>query len=229
MERSEGRRQKEGERNGKGYSVCVWVLLFLLCFPCVHSTVGHLSINLWTLSGWNFQVLCTLVPGTLAQHNTKSASCVVCSLSQINELTTSIEPSLLLPEDFKAFSKIRVENQFYNKWAPTFTSEQLGYVCLLYDRMFLFTLWQDVDLFYIRTCLFTLWQDVCVYPVIGRWFYSTSGCVCLLYDKMWTLPNYVASFPAPRQRPGNEDIPAMSVSLLGGGYIWGQMQQRSQD
>ncbi|XP_064402336.1 phosphatidylinositol 5-phosphate 4-kinase type-2 beta-like [Halichondria panicea] len=33
----------------------------------------------------------------------------------INELTTSVEPSLLLPEDFKAFSKIRVENQYYNK------------------------------------------------------------------------------------------------------------------
>ena len=25
------------------------------------------------------------------------------------------EPSLLLEEDFKAFSKIRVENQYYNK------------------------------------------------------------------------------------------------------------------
>jgi len=112
-----------------------------------------------------------------------------------------------------------VENQFYNKWAPTFTLEQLGYVCLLYDRIFLFTLWRNVDLFYIRTCLFTLWQDVCVYPVIGCWFYSTSGCFCLLYDKMWTLPHYVASFPAPRQRPGNEDIPATSVSLQGGGYL----------
>lgn len=33
----------------------------------------------------------------------------------INELTTGVEPSLLLPEDFKAFSKIRVENQYYNK------------------------------------------------------------------------------------------------------------------
>jgi len=44
-ERSEGRRQKEDERNGKGYSVCVGAA-FLLCFPFVHSTVGHLSINL---------------------------------------------------------------------------------------------------------------------------------------------------------------------------------------
>ena len=34
---------------------------------------------------------------------------------QINELTTIMEPSLLLPEDFKAFSKIRVENQYFNK------------------------------------------------------------------------------------------------------------------
>lgn len=33
----------------------------------------------------------------------------------INELTTSIEPSLLLSEDFKAYSKLKVENQYYNK------------------------------------------------------------------------------------------------------------------
>jgi 1-phosphatidylinositol-5-phosphate 4-kinase len=33
----------------------------------------------------------------------------------INEIRSQPEPSLLLEEDFKAFSKIRVENQYYNK------------------------------------------------------------------------------------------------------------------
>ena len=34
---------------------------------------------------------------------------------QINEVTTTTGPCLLLAEDFKAYSKIRVENQFFNK------------------------------------------------------------------------------------------------------------------
>ena len=37
------------------------------------------------------------------------------NITQINELTSSVEPSLLLSEDFKAYSKLKVENQYYNK------------------------------------------------------------------------------------------------------------------
>ena len=67
-------------------------------------------------------LLTVLVPTVYVQCTLKSATCicssllaVLCNVFQINELTTSVEPSLLLPEDFKAFSKIRVENQYYNK------------------------------------------------------------------------------------------------------------------
>lgn len=43
--------------------------------------------------------------------------CVYVSLLslQINEIKLQPEPPLLLEEDFKAFSKIRVENQHYSK------------------------------------------------------------------------------------------------------------------
>ena len=34
-------------------------------------------------------------------------------------MTMIPETSLLLSEDFKAFSKIRVENQYFNKWVYT--------------------------------------------------------------------------------------------------------------
>ena len=39
-----------------------------------------------------------------------------CFHVQINELVRHAgETALLLPDDFKAFSKIRIENQYYNK------------------------------------------------------------------------------------------------------------------
>ena len=45
---------------------------------------------------------------------------VNCVHVQVNEAVT--ETSLLLPEDFKAFSKLRVENQYYNKYVLTYNS-----------------------------------------------------------------------------------------------------------
>lgn len=43
-------------------------------------------------------------------------------LFQINELSNVPVPVMLMPDDFKAYSKIKVDNHLFNKWVMNVTS-----------------------------------------------------------------------------------------------------------
>lgn len=72
-----------------------WFVLFLsncaVClFSCLHSSSSSFLISL-------------------------SLSLVLTSLFQINELSNVPVPVMLMPDDFKAYSKIKVDNHLFNK------------------------------------------------------------------------------------------------------------------
>lgn len=57
-----------------------------------------------------------LVPRTAASLRLHSSSLCLCPSAQINELSHVQIPIMLMPDDFKAYSKIKVDNHLFNKW-----------------------------------------------------------------------------------------------------------------
>lgn len=47
-----------------------------------------------------------------------SPALCLCPSAQINELSHVQIPIMLMPDDFKAYSKIKVDNHLFNKWVP---------------------------------------------------------------------------------------------------------------